>query len=328
MVTHSPDDTPTEGIERQRGSTFAVGQLVAGRYRVLRELGAGGVGEVYEGHDQVLGGSIALKTLRPVLARHPVIAERFRREVLNARRVTHANVCRIFEFGGHQIDKQTRWFFTMELLAGETLASLLERRGPMSTAEALPIIAGIAAGLLAAHHSGVVHRDLKPGNVVVVPATADTEARVVITDFGLAITIEQAEFGLTESSELVGTPEYMAPEQTEPGAATPATDIYALGIIAYELLSKQRPFESAATPVETVLKRCVEPPRPLRTILPAVDPVWEAAILRCLEREPAERFQRPDELVAALAGRSTPPPKDASSGGGLLNRLGRRFTKQ
>jgi serine/threonine protein kinase len=305
--------TGTDSDSRRGGSkdAFAPGAVVAGRYKVIDLVGSGGTGEVYRVVDQALGGTIALKTLKHGVAKHPVLLERFRREAQNALRVTHPNVCRIRDIGVHEQGGQKRFFLTMELLEGESLAVLLARRAPFSTAEALPIVTQIAEGLQAAHDSAVVHRDLKPGNVMLLPPAPGRDApRAIITDFGLAISEEQIALGLTESSELIGTPEYMAPEQTEPGSTTPALDIYALGIITYEMLTKRRPFATGATPIETMLLRRQAAPQPLRAILPEADPIWDAAIQRCLERDPARRFARAADFVTALVERNVPPPED------------------
>jgi serine/threonine protein kinase len=287
-------------------TTFAKGDLVGERYRIVRLVGAGSTGEVYEAVDQALGGEVALKTLKQGFSNQPVLLERFRREIQNARRVTHPNVCRIFDMGVHRVRKQQRFFLTMELLSGQSLASYLAGREALSGAEALPLLTQIASGLQAAHDSGVMHRDLKPSNVVLADGPAP---RAIITDFGLAISVEQVGMGLTESSELIGTPEYMAPEQIEPSSVTPAADIYALGIIAYEMLAKHAPFEPGGTPIATVLKRRHESPRPLHQVAPGVDPAWEAAILRCLEREPERRFRRPMDFIAALTSAPDDPPE-------------------
>ena len=323
MTSSNGDRTNGDADSTARG-TFAVGDLVSDRYQIGRLVGSGSTGEVYEATDQGLGVKVALKTLKHAVSKHPVLLERFRREIQNARKVTHLNVCRIFDMGVHKVGKQQRFFLTMELLAGESLAVHLAKRAPYSTDEALPILTQIASGLQAAHDSGVVHRDLKPGNLVMLPGEAGGPMRAVITDFGLAISVEQVGLGLTESSELIGTPEYMAPEQTEPGSATPATDVYALGIIAYEMLTKRRPFDNAATPIATVLKRRHEAPRPLRQLLPDIDPKWEAAIvLRALAREPERRFQRPLDFIAALTSGSPPSPSESGRWRSVLKRSGR-----
>jgi serine/threonine protein kinase len=285
--------------------TFTAGELIAGRFLVVRLLGAGGLGEVYEVTDQALGTSVALKILSPSVATDPVMLERFRREIQNARRITHPNVCRVFDLGIHPASDQHRFFVTMEVLAGESLAAHLQPRPALTPAEALPILTQLAAGLQAAHDSGVIHRDLKPANVMLLP---DPARRVVITDFGLAISVDQLDLGLTETWELLGTPEYMAPEQTKRGSATPATDVYALGLIAFEMLTRRSPFDPEATPLATVVKRRYEPPKPLRQLRKDVDAAWEAAIGRCLEADPTRRFQRPADVIAALEGR---PPRKA-----------------
>jgi serine/threonine protein kinase len=288
---------------------FARGDVVAGRYKITDLVGSGGTGEVYRATDQALGGTVALKTLKRGVA-HPVLLERFRREAQNALRVTHPNVCRIRDIGIHEQGGQKRFFLTMELLEGESLAVALARRpSPYSTAEALPILSQIAEGLQAAHDSSVVHRDLKPGNVVLLPPPPGRDTpRAVITDFGLAISEEQISLGLTESSDVIGTPEYMAPEQSEVGSTTPALDIYALGIIAFEMLTKKRPFAEGATPIMTMLLRRREPPKRLSAALPGADAAWDAAITRCLEREPGQRFARAADFITAIVERRVAPP--------------------
>ena len=296
-VTSHDGDTHSDG----GANTFAPGDLVDQRYKITRLIGSGSSGEVYEASDQALGVAVALKTLREETARHPVQMERFRREIQNARRVTHPNVCRIFDMGVQRAGKLQRFFLTMELLPGKSLSTFISEKAPLSTADALPLVTQIAAGLQAAHDSGVIHRDLKPGNIMI--ADANTGAyvlRAIITDFGLAISADQASIGLTESDEILGTPEYMAPEQAMVGSATAASDVYALGLITYELLAKRRPFDAEATPIATILKRNREAPRPLRVLLPNVDPKWDAAIMRSLERDPAARFQRPADFMTAL----------------------------
>jgi serine/threonine protein kinase len=306
-LTSKDNDSSRRGGASDEGLAFAAGEVVAGRYKIIDLVGAGGSGEVYRAADQALGGTVALKTLRQGFAKHPKLLERFRREVQNARRVTHPNVCRFFDMGIHTSGSSKRFFLTMELLEGESLAVAMSKRPPYAPAEALPLLAQIAAGLQAAHDSSVVHRDLKPGNVVLMPAPAGRSApRAVITDFGLAISEEQISLGLTESSEMIGTPEYMAPEQTDPGSTTPAIDVYALGIIAYEMLTKQRPFDASATPIETLLKRRRERPRPLSAAAPGVAAAWEPAIMRCLERDPARRYQRPMDFIQALEQPAAP----------------------
>jgi eukaryotic-like serine/threonine-protein kinase len=293
---------------------FPIGHLVAARYAIVRFIGAGGASEVYEAFDGGLGVNVALKVLDPTQAQNAVQLERFRREIQSARKVTHRNVCRIFDLGVEKVGNTKRFFLTMELLNGTSLAETPQNSRRYSPAEALPIVTQIAEGLQAAHDAGIVHRDLKPGNIMLVPSSPEadepnTPPRAVITDFGLALSDEQTR--LTRSDELVGTPAYMAPEQSEPGEITAAADIYALGLIMYEMLAGYPPFDAGPTPMATVLLRKDVPPRPLRERLPDVDPAWEITIHRCLELEPEDRFPRALDVVASLRGERPPrrPPK-------------------
>lgn len=278
---------------------LAPGTLLAGRYRIRRLLGGGGMGDVYEADDAELGAPVALKTLRA--ARDERSLERFRREILLARKVTHPNVCRIFDLGWHETDTGRIAFLTMELLAGETLEERIRRDGRRTPAETLRVLGDVAAGLDAAHRAGVVHRDLKCANVMLVPVESGGE-RAVVTDFGLA-TGRWGGSGprLTDILEIVGTPDYMAPEQVEGGAVGPATDVYALGIVAYEALSGRLPFDGA-TPMSRAVRRLSEDPAPLlagdRNALPTG---WREAVSRALAREPGERFPSASEFVRALS---------------------------
>jgi serine/threonine protein kinase len=324
-VTSSDGDTTGEGTDEPLA--FSTGALVAARYKIIRVVGTGSTGEVYEALDTALGGTVALKTLKLAFSSHAVERERFRREIQNARKVTHGNVCRIFDLGIQQTGQQQRIFLTMELLTGQSLAQRLAEGAPYTYAEALPIIEQIVNGLQAAHDSGVVHRDLKPGNIMLLPAPAGRASpRAVITDFGLALSDDQTGIRLTESADLVGTPEYMAPEQGDLGLVTPATDVYAVGLILYEMLTKRRPFDSEPTPMGNILKRRNEAPRALRALLPDADPVWDATIARCLQRDPARRFARAVDIVAALEGRIPPTPEAPKQGGlaRLTGKFGRR----
>jgi tetratricopeptide (TPR) repeat protein/tRNA A-37 threonylcarbamoyl transferase component Bud32/TolB-like protein len=287
---------------------FAPGELLAGRYRMLRFIARGGMGEVYEVEDLELKERVALKTVRWDVARDALTVERFKREIQLARKVTHPNVCRIFDVSHHRDEgaPEATIFLTMELLPGETLSQRLRRAGPMQTGEALPIASQIAEALQAAHQAGVVHRDLKPGNVVLVEGRGSARAtRAVVTDFGLARLETGAEAAagqaltLTGAAGVVGTPAYLAPEQVEGGEITPAADVFAFGIVLYEMLTGTVPFlgENA---LSTAVKRLREAPVPPRVHVPGLDPRWEAAILRCLERDPSARFASAPEVIRAL----------------------------
>jgi len=270
------------------------GQLLAGRFRVVRFIASGGMGDVYEADDLELHERLALKTIRAKVVGDGRALARFKHEVQFAKRVSHPNVCRIHDLGTHHGPVADMVFLTMQLLAGETLAQRLRRDGRMSLPEALPLVVQMAEALGAAHDAGVIHRDFKPSNVML------TGAKAMVTDFGLARSAStDEEVSLTESGNLVGTPAYMAPEQLTHGDVTPATDIYALGLVMYEMLTGTRPFHGV-TPLESAMKRLTEAPPPPDRLVPGLDPRWATVILRCLEREPAKRYQRTGDVIRAL----------------------------
>jgi tetratricopeptide (TPR) repeat protein/tRNA A-37 threonylcarbamoyl transferase component Bud32 len=275
--------------------TFAAGDLLAQRFRVVGFLGAGAVGEVYEAEDEALGGRVAIKALRPELVADADAVARLHREVHLTRVVTHPNVCRTYD---GFVDAAGRPFLTMELLDGEPLDAHLERCGRLPPAEALDVLRQIADGLAAAHAAGVVHRDLKTGNVFLVGE--GDERRVVVTDFGLAHSALASSASISRTGELVGSPAYMAPEQVRGEPVGPATDVYALGIVAYELVTGELPFRGESGFV-TAIKRLTEPPPPPRRLVPELPPVWDEAVLRCLAADPSDRFADPRELPRALA---------------------------
>ncbi|HEV8267894.1 MAG TPA: serine/threonine-protein kinase, partial [Thermoanaerobaculia bacterium] len=296
-----PSPTPARGAPTPR-VTFRSGDVVAARFRIVRFVARGAVGEVYEAEDMNLGGRVALKSLRPEVALDQDGIERFRREILLARKVTHPNVCRIFDIGHHVGPEGEVDFLTMEFVPGETLSQLLHRQGRLTTKEALPIAIQMARALSAAHEAGVIHRDFKSGNVLLVSSSGSGGPRAVVTDFGFARGVaKDDEHSLTLSGTTVGTPAYMAPEQVEGGEVTPATDVYALGVVLYEMVAGKRPF-TGDTPFSTAVKRLRETPSSPRAYVPDLDAVWEAVILRCLERNPKDRFASPDDVVTALAG--------------------------
>lgn len=297
--------------------TFQPGDLVAGRYRVARFIGRGGVGEVYEVEDEELHGRLALKTLRADTAGSEAVG-RFKREIQLARRITHPNICRIYDMGYHEVPPDLPGpgrriaFLTMELLRGESLTDLIRRRGRLRTTEALPVVRELAAALDAAHALGIVHRDFKGANVILAEGPAGT--RAVVTDFGLARTVEGADASLTFKtcqSSVLGTPAYISPEQLDGSPVTPAADLYALGVVIYEMVTGRLPF-TGDTPVATMVKRLVEPPESPRLHVPELDPLWESVLLRCLEKDPRLRFQRAGAVVEALE-RKRPVPAAADT---------------
>jgi tetratricopeptide (TPR) repeat protein len=308
----SPPVWPKGAAARLAGApdTWPPGRVVADRYRIVKFLGRGGMGDVYEAEDLELQGRVALKTVRLDIVADPRLSERFKREIQIARKVTHPNVCRIYDVGYERVLRggdsgeapaQVR-FLTMELLPGETLSDRVMRKRRLTTAEARPIVEHMAAGLDAIHALGVIHRDFKSGNVMLVSSLDSRRGeRAVVTDFGLARPEATTESlaSISESGGVVGTPAYMAPEQVEGKELTAAADIYALGIVMYEMVTGVRPFDGGSA-ITVAVKRLKEPPPPPRRHVPDLDPRWETVILRCLEREPAGRFASALDVVKAL----------------------------
>ena len=285
---------------------LAAGEQLAGRFTILRFVARGGMGAVYEATDVMLRTRVALKVLEGRITADASAMERFRREVLLARRVSHPNVCRVYElYQAATAAGAPVHFLTMEFLEGETLAARLAREGRLTTAESLPLVQQMCEGLAAAHAEGVVHRDFKTSNVMLVPRATEGGTgglRVVITDFGVARALEQhrgAE-ALTGGAGILGTPEYMAPEQVTGSEVSPATDVYALGVVLYQMVTGALPF-TGDTPLATAARRIDAPPPRPDLAMPGLDPRWSQTILRCLDRDPGRRFQRAPEVAATLA---------------------------
>jgi hypothetical protein len=301
---------------KPKATSFVQGDLVAGRYRVARFVAQGGMGEVYEAEDEHLGVLVALKTVKPEVARDGRTIARFKREIRLARQVTHPNVCRTFDLGLHEgADGLNIPFLTMELLAGETLGRRLRQKGRMTADEALPIARQMASALDAAHKVGIVHRDFKSDNVVLMqPTQVDAgkgDVRAVVTDFGLARATLTGTLtpSLSATGIVIGTPEYMAPEQVEGRDVTAAADIYSLGIVLFEMVTGRLPFTQTSSqpnaPLEVAVKRLTVPAPSPRDEVPDLDLRWERTILRCLERKPEDRFATAEEVGRALAGEET-----------------------
>ena len=271
--------------------SLRAGDVISKRFEVLRFLNRGGMGEVYEAWDSELKERIALKTIRPCIAKHSSIIERFKREVKQARGISHSNVCRVYDLVCHEKSSGEQiWFLTMELLQGHTLLEHLRQHGPMKPSAALKLTEQIVAGLGAAHDLGIVHRDFKSANVMLVE-TGPEQIRAVITDFGLALNISAPSEGPAEPGGQ-GTPAYMAPEQRRNGQVGVAADQYALGIVLCEMLTGLRP------------KR-LDNPEPVRGCgvqMPQypLQPRWRNVICRCLQVDPADRFPSVRDVVLAL----------------------------
>jgi serine/threonine-protein kinase len=299
--------TNTANEHYQQQPTFVSGQLITGRFQIRRFVGHGGMGEVYEAIDRRLDERVALKVVRPDMLSEQTIA-RFRQEVFLARRITHPNVCRVFDLEQclcAELGKEI-FFLTMEFLDGETLRDRLSRQGCMAVSEALPIICQVARALAASHAAGVIHRDLKPSNVILsTTAIPNRASRAVVTDFGVARASENlgwqddlTSHTLTVQGQMVGTTSYMAPEQIEGSGVSPATDIYALGLMMYEMVAGKKPF-SEKTPFTGLVERLKRPPVSPRTYVKEVGTRLESLILSCLVVDPAQRIQ--DATVLAKA---------------------------
>jgi serine/threonine-protein kinase len=290
---------------------FTPGTLLDSRYRIVGLLGRGGMGEVYRADDLKLGQPVALKFLPAAFASDPVRRERFFAEVRITRQLAHPNICRVYDIA----EVNGQHFLSMEFIDGEDLGSLIKRIGYLPGEKALDIARQLVAGLAAAHDKGVLHRDLKPANVMI-----DGRGRVRITDFGLAIAADEER----PEGEIPGTPAYMAPEQLAGKGASVRSDIYALGLVLYEIYSGRRAFAAPTLAELRAQKESHTPPAPSE-LRPNVDPVVERVIQRCIERDPRQRpasaaqvaaaLPGGDPLAAAIAAGETPSPEMVAASG-------------
>src|ERR1022692_438597 len=290
---------------------FAAGTVVAGRYRIVSLAGRGGMGEVYRAYDNKLEQPVALKFLPAAMSQDGAALARFHNEVRTARQVSHANVCRVYDIG--------EWdgmpFLSMEYVDGEDLASLLRRIGRLPSDKAVEIARRLCAALSAAHEKGVLHRDFKPGNIMI-----NGRGQVLITDFGLAALAAL----VTGPEARYGTPAYMAPEQLAGKQASVRSDIYALGLVLYEMFTGRRAFEAQSREELLRLEETGTPAGP-STLVRDLDPAVDRIILRCLEPDPAHRpssalsvaaaLPGGDPLAAALAAGETPSPEMVAASG-------------
>jgi serine/threonine-protein kinase len=263
---------------------------LSGRYTLERSLATGGMGTVWLARDDVLDRPVAVKLLNEGLLADEHAAERFRREAMTAAAVTHPHMANVFDY----LDHDGRPGIVMEYVEGETLATRLARCAPLPADEAVHIAVGVLEALEAAHAAGIVHRDIKPGNILLA-----TDGSVKVTDFGIARALGSSD--LTQTGMLMGTPHYIAPEQVAGEPASPASDVYAVGAVLYEMLTARKPFE-ADTPVAVAMARLhAEPPLP-STLHASIPPGLEQVAMRALAREPGQRFASADEMRRALTG--------------------------
>ncbi|MGH9511155.1 MAG: protein kinase domain-containing protein [Terriglobales bacterium] len=269
-------------------SNFAPGSVIGTRYEILQLLGEGGMGAVYKVRDREVNRLVALKMIRADLASHPEILARFTQELVLARQVTHRNVIRLFDLGEANGVK----YITMDFIEGRDLKSLLNEKGKLATAEAIKVIGQVCRALDAAHTEGVVHRDLKPQNIML-----DANSRVTVMDFGIARSAETS--GMTQTGALIGTPEYMSPEQARGQIAGVPSDLFTVGIIFYELLTGVTPYK-ADTAMASLLKRTQERARPPIERDPSIPPAVSAVVMKCLEIDPAKRYSSAVQILADL----------------------------
>ncbi len=289
-----------------------IGDLLSGRYEILQLLGEGGMGAVYKARDVELEREVALKVIRPEMAEHPEILQRFKQELILARQITDRNVIRIFDIGEAGKTK----FITMEYLEGENLHQILKRQGKLEVAEAIGIMEQTASGLAAAHREGIIHRDLKPGNIM-----RDKNGRVVVMDFGLARTISGD--GMTRTGAMLGTIEYMSPEQAQGKDVKASSDIFTFGLILYELLAGVTPFH-AESAIASLLMRSQQRAVPLADVAKNVPSTLSNIVSKCLETDPAKRYQSAEQLDADLRawqGRGGKSRVSASSVRLRMNRI-------
>jgi tetratricopeptide (TPR) repeat protein/predicted Ser/Thr protein kinase len=272
----------------QNLASLRPGGVLGNRYEILSVLGEGGMGAVYKARDRELDRLVAVKVIRPELAGQPDLLQRFKQELILARKVTQRNVIRIFDLG----DADGIKFITMEYVEGHDLKSLLTQRGKLPADQAVDIVLQVCLALDAAHSEGVVHRDLKPQNIMI-----DQQGKALVMDFGIARSLEFG--GMTQTGALIGTPEYMSPEQVRGEHVDARSDLFTLGIIFQEILTGKIPYQ-AETAMASMFKRTKERAIPVRQVDPSVPAYLGEIVAKCLEIDPNARFQSAREMIDAL----------------------------
>ncbi len=270
-----------------------IGQIIKERYEIIQLLGEGGMSYVYKAIDKQLQRTVAIKTLKPIYVEQEKFVERFKREAQTAANLNHPNIVQIFDWG---IGDEP--FFVMEFIEGNTLTSIISSRKTISMNDILFIGAKVASGLQAAHSNGLVHRDIKPGNIMITP-----EGKVKVTDFGI-VTLQNEESDITKTGSILGTASYISPEQAQGKKVSKESDLYSLGTVLYELITGRPPFDGD-TPIATATKHITEKPEKLSTYRGDIPKGVENAVLKLLHKYPKDRFKNAEDLRAVLLQQKT-----------------------
>jgi serine/threonine-protein kinase len=290
LLTHVTGAEPALGADRSSLAGIGAGSLLGSRFEILAVLGAGGMGVVYKARDRELDDLVALKMLRRDVAGDQALVGRLKTELKLARKITHPNVLRTYDFG--EIDGHP--FISMEYVRGITLRAMIEQSGRLPWSAALWLARQLLAGLAAAHALDILHRDIKPENVLL-----DSAGNLKLMDFGLARPVTRLEPGQTQAGWIVGTPHYLAPEQIEGREPDKRADVYASGVVLFELFTDRLPFD-AGSPMDVLMQHLKTPPPRPRELRPDLPPAVEALVLRCLDKDPAGRPRDAAELLAEL----------------------------
>lgn len=286
-IEFQTSDIVTETL-RSSSRELARGSILANRYDIIEEIGSGGMGKVYKAYDKKIEEKIAIKLIRPEIAVDKEILERFNNEMKITRKIVHKNICRMFDLG----ESDGNHFITMEYVSGEDLKNLITRIGQFTIKKTVSTAIQILEGLVEAHESGIVHRDLKPQNVMI-----DNKGNVRIMDFGIARSLFTKR--ITRTGTSIGTPLYMSPEQADGTAIDQRSDIYSFGIILYEMLTGQVPFEGE-TPTSIAFKHKYEKPQNPKEINPHIPDNLNNILLKCIEKDPNKRYNSAKEVLAEL----------------------------
>ena len=270
-----------------------IGQIIKERYEIIQLLGEGGMSYVYKANDKQLKRTVAIKTLKPNYVQQEKFVERFKREAQTAANLNHPNIVQIFDWG---IGDEP--FFVMEYIEGNTLTSIIAKRRTISLNDVLFIGAQVSSGLQAAHSKGLVHRDIKPGNIMITP-----EGKVKVTDFGI-VSLQNEESDITKTGSILGTASYISPEQAQGKPVSKESDLYSLGTVLYELITGRPPFEGD-TPIATATKHITDKPEKLSVFRPDIPKGIENAVLKLLHKYPKDRFKNAEDLRAVLLQQKT-----------------------